>query len=70
MDEPQAIPGTYGYHTAAWNSGVVTGKIIERVAPLLGLPPKLELPVLPFPLLAQMGYGFANTPQHLKGQIH
>ncbi len=70
MDEPQAIPGTYGYHTAAWNSGVVTGKIIERVAPLLGLPPKLELPVLPFPLLAQMGYGFANTPQHSKGQIH
>ncbi len=70
MDEPQAIPGTYGYHTAAWNSGVVTGEIIKRVTPLLGLPPKLDLPVLPFPLLAQLGYGFANTPQHSKGEIH
>ncbi|MDR3464042.1 MAG: penicillin-binding protein 2 [Beijerinckiaceae bacterium] len=70
MDEPQAIPGTYGYHTAAWNSGVVTGKIIERVTPLLGIPPRIELPVLPFPLLAQLGYGFANTPQHSKGEIH
>ena len=70
MDEPQAIPGTYGYHTAAWNSGVVTGKIIERVTPILGIPPRIDLPVLPFPLLAQLGYGFANTPQHSKGEIH
>ena len=70
MDEPQAIPGTYGYHTAAWNSGEVTGKIIERVAPLLGLPPQLQLPVMPFPLLARMGYGQANIPQHSKDGIH
>jgi cell division protein FtsI (penicillin-binding protein 3) len=70
MDEPQATKETYGFHTAAWNSGAVTGKIIERVAPLLGIPPRIELPALPFPLLAQMGYGFANTPQHTKGEIH
>ncbi len=70
MDEPQAIPGTYGYHTAAWNSGDVTGKIIERVAPLLGLPPMLNLPQLPFPLLARMGYGFANVPAHTSEGIH
>ena len=70
MDEPQAIPGTYGYHTAAWNSGDVTGKIIERVAPLLGLPPMLNLPQLPFPLLARMGYGFANTPAHTAEGLH
>ncbi|VVB43718.1 Cell division protein FtsI (Penicillin-binding protein 3) [Beijerinckiaceae bacterium RH AL1] len=70
MDEPQAIPGTYGYHTAAWNSGDVTGKIIERVAPLLGLPPMLNLPQLPFPLLARMGYGFANMPAHTSEGIH
>ena len=70
MDEPQAIPGTYGYHTAAWNSGEVTGKIIERVTPLLGLPPALNLPQMPFPLLARMGYGFANTPAHTAEGLH
>ena len=70
MDEPQAIPGTYGYHTAAWNSGDVTGKIIERVTPLLGLPPMLALPQMPFPLLARMGYGFANTPAHTTEGVH
>jgi cell division protein FtsI (penicillin-binding protein 3) len=70
MDEPQAVPGTYGYHTAAWNSGEVTGKIIERVAPIFGLPPQLQLPVEPFPLLARMGYAQANVPQHSKEGLH
>ena len=70
MDEPQAVPGTYGYHTAAWNSGEVTGKIIERVAPLLDMAPQLQLPPLPFPLLARMGYGQANIPQHSKEGVH
>ncbi len=70
MDEPQAIPGTYGYHTAAWNSGDVTGKIIERVTPLLGLPPAIRLPQMPFPLLARMGYGQANTPAHSAEGLH
>jgi cell division protein FtsI (penicillin-binding protein 3) len=62
MDEPQGLPETHGYRTAAWNSGAVTGKIIERVTPLLGLPPRFDLPQTPFPLLAKLGYGFANTP--------
>ncbi len=70
MDEPQAIPGTYGYHTAAWNSGEVTGKIVERVTPLLGIPPQIQLPPMPFPLLARMGYGQANIPQHSKEGLH
>jgi cell division protein FtsI (penicillin-binding protein 3) len=62
MDEPQSLPETHGYHTAAWNSGEVTGKIIERVAPMLGLPPRDALPVEPFPLLAKAGYSQANVP--------
>ena len=70
MDEPQAIPGTFGYHTAAWNSGNVTGKIIERVTPLLGIAPQIQLPPMPFPLLAKMGYGQANTPQTSKEGLH
>ncbi|WP_395665721.1 peptidoglycan D,D-transpeptidase FtsI family protein [Methylocella sp.] len=63
LDEPQALPETHGYRTAAWNSGAVAGKIIERVGPLLGLPPRFELPTQPFPLLAKLGYGYANVPQ-------
>jgi cell division protein FtsI (penicillin-binding protein 3) len=62
MDEPQALPETHGYRTAAWNSGAVTGHIIERVANLLNLPPRLDLPTQPFPLLAKMGYSAANQP--------
>jgi cell division protein FtsI (penicillin-binding protein 3) len=61
MDEPQGLPETGGYATAAYNSGYVTGKIIERVGPLLGLPPRFEPPTQPFPLLAKLGYGLANA---------
>ncbi len=63
LDEPQALPETYGFHTAAWNSGEITGKVIRRVAPLLGLPPQPDLPTLPFPLLAKLGYTAANPPR-------
>ncbi|MGI6247185.1 MAG: peptidoglycan D,D-transpeptidase FtsI family protein [Pseudochelatococcus sp.] len=54
-DEPQAAPETYGQTTAAWNAGVTTGKIMARVAPLLGLPPRFEEPVNPFPTMARLG---------------
>ena len=64
MDEPQGLPENGGYHTAAYNAGAVTGKIIERAGPMLGLPPRFELPATPFPLLARLGYGQANIPQH------
>jgi cell division protein FtsI (penicillin-binding protein 3) len=64
MDEPQGLPEDGHYATAAYNSGVVTGRLIERVSPLLGLEPRLDLPTQPFPLLAKLGYGFANTPAH------
>ena len=57
MEDPQAAEGTYGYHTAAWNSGEVCGKIMERVAPLLNLPPNLNLPTAPFPAVAKLGIG-------------
>jgi len=64
MDEPQGLPETGGYATAAYNSGHVTAQIIERVGPLLGLPPRFELPTQPFPLLAKLGFGLANIPAH------
>ncbi len=62
MDEPQGLPETGGYATAAYNSGHVTGQIIERVGPILGLAPRFEPPHQPFPLLAKLGYGMANVP--------
>jgi len=67
-DEPQALPEDGGYKTAAYNSGVVTGNVIRRLAPMLGLAPRLELPTQPFPLLAHLGIGIkpqapGTTPQ-------
>jgi cell division protein FtsI (penicillin-binding protein 3) len=59
-DEPQGIPETSGFSTAAWNSGAVTGKIIERVGPLLDLPPRIDLPDQPFPLVARLGFGLTR----------
>jgi len=61
MDEPQGLPETHGYRTAAWNAGAVTGKIVERTGPLLGLPPRFELPDKPFPLLTRLGYGLQTA---------
>jgi cell division protein FtsI (penicillin-binding protein 3) len=62
LDEPQSLPETDGYHTAAWNAGMITGQIIERVGPLLGIAPRFTPPAEPFPLLAQLGYPQANLP--------
>jgi cell division protein FtsI (penicillin-binding protein 3) len=55
MDEPQAVEGTFGFSTAGWNAAPTTGNIIERVAPLLGIPPKFETPENAFPLMTRLG---------------
>jgi cell division protein FtsI (penicillin-binding protein 3) len=55
MDEPQALPETHGFSTAGWNAGPVTGNIIERVGPILGIPPRFEKPQDPFPLMTRLG---------------
>ena len=60
-DEPKGIPETHGYRTAAWNAGYVTGKIIERVSPILGLPPAKTNPKTPFPLVARSGMGLPSN---------
>ena len=41
VDEPIKEDERSG-HTAAWNAGAVTGRIIERVAPMLGIVPNLD----------------------------
>ena len=54
-DEPKGYAESGGYSTAAWNAGITTGKVIERAAPILGLPPRFEPPAQPFPLMARLG---------------
>ncbi len=44
LDEPQPIPETHGYATAGWNAGPTAAKVIARIAPLLDLKPRLDLP--------------------------
>jgi cell division protein FtsI (penicillin-binding protein 3) len=40
LDEPKALPDTYGFATAGWNAVPTAGKIIERIAPILGVQPQ------------------------------
>jgi cell division protein FtsI (penicillin-binding protein 3) len=44
MDEPQGTPETHGSTTAAWNAGAAAGAIIARIAPMLGIEPRFDLP--------------------------
>lgn len=44
LDEPQATPETHGYATSGYNAVPTAGKIIARIAPLLGLMPRSDLP--------------------------
>jgi cell division protein FtsI (penicillin-binding protein 3) len=44
IDEPQPSKETHGYATSGWNAVPVGARVIERVAPLLDLTPRLDLP--------------------------
>jgi cell division protein FtsI (penicillin-binding protein 3) len=37
MDEPQPSANTYGYATGGWVAAPATGRVIERIAPFLGV---------------------------------
>ena len=52
IDEPQGLPETKGFTTSGWNAVPVGAKVIERVAPLLDIPPRFELPKADQMLLA------------------
>jgi cell division protein FtsI (penicillin-binding protein 3) len=39
FDEPQATENTYGYATAGWNAAPITSRVVQRIAPILGLRP-------------------------------
>lgn len=44
LDEPKAAEGTHGYKTSGWNAVPTAGKIIERIAPILGIAPNSQTP--------------------------
>ena len=41
LDEPKPLPETYGFATSGWNAVPTAGKIIARIAPMLGIEPVL-----------------------------
>ena len=42
LNEPQALPETYGFATAGWNAAPTMAKIISRIALLLGIEPNIS----------------------------
>jgi cell division protein FtsI (penicillin-binding protein 3) len=44
LDEPKALPETHGFITSGWNAVPTGGNVIARIAPLLGLEPRFDLP--------------------------
>src|SRR5581483_4191719 len=44
IDEPQGLPETHGFTTSGYNAVPVGASVIERVAPLLDIPPRFDLP--------------------------
>jgi cell division protein FtsI (penicillin-binding protein 3) len=52
LDEPKGISETFNLATSSWNAGAVTGKVLERTAPML-LPPMLAAPEDPFPTMVK-----------------
>jgi cell division protein FtsI (penicillin-binding protein 3) len=44
LDEPQPLPETHGFSTSGWNAVPTAGKVIARIAPMLGIEPRFDLP--------------------------
>jgi cell division protein FtsI (penicillin-binding protein 3) len=48
LDEPKGMPETYGFRTAGWNASPTAGKVIDRIAPFLGVRRAYVAPDLSF----------------------
>ena len=44
LDEPQPLKETYGFITSGWNAVPTAGNVISRIAPLLDIEPRFDLP--------------------------
>jgi len=54
LDEPKALPETHGFTTSGWNAVPTGGAVVARIAPLLGIEPRLDLPPADQQILASM----------------
>src|ERR1700719_883201 len=54
IDDPQIIPETHGFNTSGWNAVPVGGAVVARIAPLLGIEPRMDLPTADRLILASM----------------
>jgi len=57
LDEPQPTPETHGFATAGWNAAPTAAKVIARIAPLLDLEPRFDLPKADQLILARASAG-------------
>jgi len=54
LDEPQALPETHGFKTSGWNAVPTGGAVVARIAPLLGVAPRMDLPTADQLILASL----------------
>jgi cell division protein FtsI (penicillin-binding protein 3) len=54
LDEPQALPETHGFKTSGWNAVPTGGAVVARIAPLLGIAPRMDLPTADQQILASL----------------
>jgi cell division protein FtsI (penicillin-binding protein 3) len=54
IDDPQILPETHGFNTSGWNAVPVGGAVVARIAPLLGIEPRMDLPTADRLILASM----------------
>ncbi|MCZ7658035.1 MAG: penicillin-binding protein 2 [Xanthobacteraceae bacterium] len=67
LDEPQALPETHGYATSGWNAAPTAGKVIARIAPILGLQPRPDLPTADKQILA--AFRAEPRPREVTGSV-
>jgi cell division protein FtsI (penicillin-binding protein 3) len=46
LDEPKPTPDTFGFATGHWNSAPAVGRVVERIAPVLGVKRSAYVPVI------------------------
>jgi cell division protein FtsI (penicillin-binding protein 3) len=54
LDEPHATPETHGFTTSGWNAVPTGGAVVARIAPLLDIEPRLDLPTADQLILASL----------------
>ncbi len=54
IDDPQVLPETHGFNTSGWNAVPVGGAVVARIAPLLGIEPRMDLPTADRLILASI----------------